>query len=433
MTTAADRRSEAAARSMEPRRDVVLSNGFSRFQLIVAASELERRGRLTALITASYPTAAVRDTVDWLRLGRVEQVARLIDRRDDILDERVRSLWGAELTSRLLGPFRDADRYARSRIGVAAMRAYGRSAARIVRDLPQSARLYHYRSGFGHRSVEEARRRGLALLCDHSIAHPALVDHLVESGGAFPASGEPAVSDRLWSSVLGDIERADFVLVNSDFVKQTFIFCGWDPAKVHVLYWGIDDWFLNVLPPRRFELHRPLRLLFAGSFNQRKGAGELVSALTSIADKEWQLDIAGPVSADLVKRHASFLTRRNVRIHGVIRRSELAQLMSLSDVFVFPSRAEGSARVVFEALASGCFVLTTPNAGSIVKDGVHGRIVPPADPSALAAVLAALLDDPAEIPEVGKRNRSLICSSHRQQQYGDGLERVYDAVLGDAP
>ena len=42
-----------------------------------------------------------------------------------------------------------------------------------------------------------------------------------------------------------------------------------------------------------------------------------------------------------------------------------------------PASVEGSARVVFEALAAGCYVITTPNAGSIVKDEVHGALVEP--------------------------------------------------------
>ena len=37
--------------------------------------------------------------------------------------------------------------------------------------------------------------------------------------------------------------------------------------------------------------------------------------------------------------------------------------------------AEGSARVGFESLASGCFVITTPFSGTIVKDKINGFLI----------------------------------------------------------
>ena len=50
---------------------------------------------------------------------------------------------------------------------------------------------------------------------------------------------------------------------------------------------------------------------------------------------------------------------------------------------MFPSLHEGSAFTVFEALASGLPVVTTPNAGSVVRDGEEGYIVPIRDVPAL--------------------------------------------------
>jgi len=54
---------------------------------------------------------------------------------------------------------------------------------------------------------------------------------------------------------------------------------------------------------------------------------------------------------------------------------------------VLPSLAEGSAGVIYEALASGFAVITTESAGSVVRDGIEGFIVPEGDPQALQIVL----------------------------------------------
>ena len=65
-----------------------------------------------------------------------------------------------------------------------------------------------------------------------------------------------------------------------------------------------------------------------------------------------------------------------------------------ADAFVLPSIAEGSAIVIYEALSFGLPVITTPNAGSVLEDGVEGQIVPASDSVALAAAILAYCNDP---------------------------------------
>ena len=69
--------------------------------------------------------------------------------------------------------------------------------------------------------------------------------------------------------------------------------------------------------------------------------------------------------------------------------------MATADVFVFPSLFEGSAVVTYEALASGLPTLVTPEAGSVVREGSEGFLVPPADVEALAEAMERLGSDPA--------------------------------------
>jgi len=66
---------------------------------------------------------------------------------------------------------------------------------------------------------------------------------------------------------------------------------------------------------------------------------------------------------------------------------------SWADVFLLPSLCEGSATVCYEALAAGLPVITTPNAGSVVRDGVDGFIVPIRDAEAIAEKLDLLAKD----------------------------------------
>jgi glycosyltransferase involved in cell wall biosynthesis len=80
-------------------------------------------------------------------------------------------------------------------------------------------------------------------------------------------------------------------------------------------------------------------------------------------------------------------------------RPNLDELLVAADVFVLPSRREGMANVMLEAMAAGCLVVAADVSG--VREAVGARegrpqagwIVPPDDVAALAASLGQALDE----------------------------------------
>jgi len=412
---------------------VIISNGFNKFHLAVAAAEAQRRGLLSCFITGAYPTPGVSGLAEFAHLNRSRRVRRLLNRGENIADFKVRPLWLSEaiyqvaMTVRHIG--RPRSFAADETLQDIAFRLYGRLAAQVVAS-SGSAEIYHYRAGFGHKSVVRAKQLGMITLCDHSIAHPATLDFLVTHGGALPPPGVQGPMNRMWRHILSDVDQADYVLVNSEFVRDTFLHQGWNANRLRVIYWGVDDAFLDAVPLRAGDRDgsSPVRLLFAGGFERRKGAATVMAALKRCNDVPWTLEIAGTVDRDLPQRD-EFLQDSRVTVAGWIPRVELAKRMATAEVFVFPSLAEGSARVVFEALAAGCYVITTPNAGSIVEDGIHGRLVPPSDPDRLAAALRDAAADRRHVAEVGRRNAELVCSKYRQRDYGDKLSAHYEELL----
>jgi glycosyltransferase involved in cell wall biosynthesis len=63
-------------------------------------------------------------------------------------------------------------------------------------------------------------------------------------------------------------------------------------------------------------------------------------------------------------------------------------LYGWADVLVLPSLSEGSATVVYEALAAGIYVIATPNAGSVLSGAsAFGEIVPIRSAAAIADAL----------------------------------------------
>jgi glycosyltransferase involved in cell wall biosynthesis len=318
------------------------------------------------------------------------------------------------------------------RMMIFSMQCYGQMAAKAIRNKKQNAAIYHYRSGFGRKSVKLAKRKRMVTLCDHSIVHPALISYLTNNKGRLPTEGKAGRPNRFWSSILRDIVEADHILVNSDFVKKTFIHQGWSSNKIHTIYWGLDEQFYQLVKSTQISRNthsEPIRLLFAGTFGKRKGAAFLISAINKIENRHWQLDIVGKIDTSIKKHYSDFFGQTSVHSKGLQSRQQLVKHMKIANVLVFPSFAEGSARVIFEAMACGCYVITTQNSGSIVEDGIHGAIVPPDDTEALKIAILWAINHRKKVDDIGSQNARFIRKHFRQSNYGNELVMLYDKLL----
>lgn len=422
--------------SVNPRNKIIISNGFSKFHLAFAAEYLAAKNRLSCLMTAGYPTKTVKQIIKSVGLDRQPALHRLIDREIRVPRRLIRSYWLSEIVQQAgtLARLRGLTRWeVFSCIG---LRAYAwQAAADVKRFAPRSA-VYHYRSGFGGPSVSIAKELGLLTICDHSIVHPKLASWLISGGDENKRPTDGAISE-FWRLVLDDIEMAEHVLVNSEYVKHTFQLAGADTTNVHVIYLGIDDEFASFLTIddvadiKANKTDAAPAILFAGAFSERKGAFEVIEALQSINGLNWRFSIAGTVEPQIASAYPDFFDPSRVRQLGWMSRRKLALVMAEADILLFPSRAEGSARVVFEALASGCFVITTKSAGSIVADQRHGLIVPVANGAATGRALAVALADIGNARRIGMENAVLVRANFTQMHYGRSLESLYDRLSAD--
>jgi glycosyltransferase involved in cell wall biosynthesis len=403
---------------------IIISNGNHKFITGMAGAEASKNNMLAGFITAGYPTPKLRKWITWLKLDRYAPIKRLLQRQEDLPDLLVHSIWFAEL---VYGVARYIARQMPYFEGIVdyGLRFYAWKAEHLISKLP--ARVYHYRSGYGRGTVRIAKQKGLVTLCDHSIVHPLALEYLISNGGQLPPAGHAGHINMMWSNILKDADRADYLLVNSDFVKKTFAHFGYDTNRIFVLYTGIDDRFLSLIPQRSYPSlkERPIRLMFAGDMGARKGGGVLLQALSHIRNLPWQFEAVGSIDPSLRNEFRDFFVDDRVSVTGHLPWAQLAKHMSMADIFVFPSLAEGSARVIFMAMACGCYVITTPNSGSIVQDEIHGRIVDPGSVDALVSALSRTLLNPEIIPIVGSQNAELIKTHYTQSHYGDKLIAIY--------
>jgi glycosyltransferase involved in cell wall biosynthesis len=408
----------------------VISNGTYRFHLAPLAAEMHRRGHLSALFTGGYPMGIWRDVC---RSVPVAGLRRLADRCEQIPDEKIYAFQRTELmfkSAELLGKVGGGAMLERWQ--TRAFHLYARMARKALKRLDFD--IYHYRNCFGFGSAAWAREQGKITICDHSIGHPYAVAWMrTQQTGCLPARIPPQPLSRLEQNYLDDFEYADHILVNSSFVKDSFIACGFDPAKISVAWWGVDARFLadaDLALQEKATRAGSTDLLFCGGFGRRKGAHVLMEALERMTGRSWSLTIAGAVEQDVTEQWDIFRHRfgNRVRLLGFLSRKELAREMSRYRIFVFPSLMEGSARVVFEAMASGCFIITTPHAGSVVEEVLHGLLTVPGDVDSLCRALRSVFDGSHDVNGIGDRNAALIRDSFRQDQYADRVLQVYEAV-----
>jgi glycosyltransferase involved in cell wall biosynthesis len=412
---------------------IVISAGSYKFHLSPLAVEIAKRGQLAVFITAGWPIGWQKWIAELFPKSRGWQ--RFLDRYEPIPNPLVWSIPTCEIVLKFGDVFiRKYSQKWQQKIHKFGFLIYANHASGLIKKTRPD--IYHYRNCYGGKSVEIAKELGIVALCDHSIGHPICLDWMEKNSGAWP---NIEVFDDIRKNTLPlykkmeeDLSVANHVLVNSDFVKRTCIHAGMDPEKIHVAYLGIDNSFLEAISnsPKDISGCAENSLLYAGGWQRRKGVQTIVDALNSI-NKEWTLDIAGGVEPEAMTLPGmqAFFIKNNVKHLGIIPRNKLASLMRRHRIFIFPSYCEGSARVIFEAMAAGCYIITTENSGSIVEDNIHGRLIEPGDFIGLRDAIEEAFCNPQMVDEIRERNASLVLNEYTQTNYGNRVGEVYKDII----
>jgi glycosyltransferase involved in cell wall biosynthesis len=282
-----------------------------------------------------------------------------------------------------------------------------------IAELP-GIEVVHAFEGSALATFRAARRAGKKTILDVPSAHERFMG--VEGKCLQPQIAE----ERL---------LADLLLAPSDYVVTCLTEAGVPQHRIRKIPYGVD--------PGTFQLDAGLRTdglfraVFVGRIGRRKGVSYLLEAWRRLALPHAELLLVGEADEEgrrLLQRYEGLY-----RFVGPHPKHEVHRFFQQSDVFVFPSLAEGSAYVTYEALASELPIITTPNSGSVARDGVDGFLIPAEDVDAIAERLALLHAEPALRQRMGAQGRELIEREYTWRHYRERVGHVYRRMLAGGP
>jgi len=254
-------------------------------------------------------------------------------------------------------------------------------------------------------------------------------------------------------------EAADAVIAVSKGMGEDILrsYPGVDPARMHVVYNGIDldAWRPNpdadAVRALGVDPDRPT-IIFVGRITRQKGLPYLLRAAKRLpADVQLVLCAGAPDTKEIMAEVSGLVQELQqersgvVWIERILPRPELTALLTAADVFVCPSVYEPLGIVNLEAMACGTAVVGTATGGipEVIVDGETGRLVPidqatdgtgtPLDPerfvSDLAAALTEVVADRATAQRYGAAGRSRAEAVFDWDAIGAQTVAIYQGLL----
>jgi glycosyltransferase involved in cell wall biosynthesis len=283
--------------------------------------------------------------------------------------------------------------------------------------------------GFGTEIFDRAEKTGALKVVDCPNSHPTSYFGFWQRECDLWYPGAKVIVPRwMYARMNRELERADLIIVQSRFARESMIYNGIPERKVFVNVMGVD----STLFKRRTEIPSTPRFIsVGGAITLRKGYQYLFRAFKLVKKEipDAELICVGIYKYDFRKERRQW--EGTFTHYQDLPQSKVAELLQTSTAFVFPSQEEGIARAQIEALAAGLPVIGTHEGGAttIVEDGVEGFIVNGRDPQQIAEAMIRLARDPELNQRMGDAAYRKGAARNTWQDYGDRLLVEYERRL----
>ena len=217
--------------------------------------------------------------------------------------------------------------------------------------------------------------------------------------------------------------------------------CPEDKILIHNLGIMVADFPFQI---RQLLPGETVRIIMGASFREKKGIAYALEAAAWLRDRAlpFRLIIGGDgdLRPEIEQQISRLSLSQHVELLGYVEPLAFRKLMARAHILILPSVTagdgdmEGTPFVLIEALAMGMPVVSTYHADipEIVKDGVHGYLVPERDSQSLAERLMHLIEHPEMWAPMGKAGREHVNENFNARTQFEKLRHLYARVAGQA-
>ena len=251
-----------------------------------------------------------------------------------------------------------------------------------------------------------------------------IVARLHRQHAALAQSWQPA-PPRYWDEWREECALADRIVVNSAWSHRALCEEGIPECKLSVVPLAHDAPAAAAefrrSYPGAFTFERPMRVLFLGQINLRKGVSAILEAMAQLRHAPIEFWFVGPRQMNVP---AECLGDRQARWLGNVPRGETARYYKEADLFLFPTFSDGFGLTQLEAQAWRLPIIASRFCGSVVRDGANGMLLDEISGAAIAEVLRSLLADPGRLESMSRD--AATQADFGIDRFGKGLRQVFD-------
>ena len=210
------------------------------------------------------------------------------------------------------------------------------------------------------------------------------------------------VTEKSWKQKLVDVLLqfvSDSIVTDSETSRKSLLETGILPSRVKAIYVSIN--FKEFFTFSEIDMHQKYNIpkdqfifLFAGSFTHQKNIFNIIRAFAKANRGFLVIAGDGKYRKELENLTVTLGIKNKVAFIGIV--SDLADLMRISDAFLFPTRWEGLGLVVAEAILCNLppIVSKYTACGEMVTDGFNGLTVDdPENVDEIARAIVRMVDD----------------------------------------
>ncbi|MFH1410302.1 MAG: glycosyltransferase family 4 protein, partial [Patescibacteria group bacterium] len=221
------------------------------------------------------------------------------------------------------------------------------------------------------------------------------------------------------------------IVISMDNFRLLDEFYGVLKERLELVHNGIEiDRFLDNRDKAELPVQKGAQIITCiAELHHRKGHRYLLEAFKRLQTHvpRLHLVLVGSGQADRELRDQA---SQIPNVHFVGWREDIPQILRASDILVLPSLKEAFGQVILEAMASGVITVATNNGGipDIIKDGVTGYLVPPANSQIIADRIATILTNPDQKRDIEKAALATVKANFTAQKMADKTLAVYQKV-----